>query len=105
MELLTTEPPNTTASSWRPPTAARIATALLFFINGTLFATWVSRIPAIQEKLRLDPKSLGLALLGVALGALIAMPFAGWCITKVGSRRATQVISILFCLLTPLLAL
>lgn len=105
METLTATCPTSETSSWHPPTAARIATASLFFINGALFATWVSRIPAIQEKLGLDPQSLGLALLGVALGALIAMPVAGWCITKAGSRRTVQAIAVAFCLLTPLLAL
>jgi hypothetical protein len=31
------------------PTAARRAVTTLFFVNGALFATWVSRIPAIEE--------------------------------------------------------
>jgi hypothetical protein len=44
----------------------------IFFLNGLALASWVVRIPAVQEKLTLSEGLLGLALLGVAVGALAA---------------------------------
>jgi MFS family permease len=69
-----------------PVTAARRAIAALFFINGFAFATWVSRIPAVQTALHLSAASLGLALAGVGAGSLLSMPLTGWLIARVGSR-------------------
>src|SRR5262245_2714795 len=59
--------------------AARRAISLCFLLNGFLFANWVSRIPAVQARLGLAPGELGLALLALGLGAVLAMPLAGWC--------------------------
>ena len=42
---------------------ARVAVAMLFFLNGALFASWVSRIPAVQSARGLGNGGLGLALL------------------------------------------
>ena len=56
-----------------PLQLARWSTILLFFLNGTIFATWATRIPAVQAKLMLSTGELGIALLGTAFGALAAM--------------------------------
>jgi MFS family permease len=74
-----------------PVTAARRAIAALFFINGFAFATWVSRIPAVQKALDLSAGSLGLALAGIGGGSLVAMPLTGWLIARVGSRPITTI--------------
>lgn len=87
------------------PVAARRAVLLLFFINGGLFASWVSRIPALQVKLGLSHGTLGLALLGMATGALISMPLAGWCSSRFGSHRVCQLSAVLYSAALPLLAL
>ncbi len=79
--------------------------ALLFFINGALFASWVSRVPAIQAERGLSHGALGCALLGVALGALVAMPLAGWGTTRFGSRRVSQVTAVAYCATLPWLAI
>jgi fucose permease len=65
---------------------ARFALSAVFFINGGAVATWASRIPAIQEKLALGSGQLGIALLSMAVGALIAMSLAGAMSTRSGSR-------------------
>lgn len=69
---------------------ARLATAFVFFLNGFGFASWVPRIPEIKTRLDLGEAELGLALLGIATGALVAMPSTGWLIGRFGSRRATR---------------
>ena len=89
----------------RPPAAARVAVAMLFFMNGALFASWVARIPAIRSALGLSHATLGLVLLAAALGALIAMPVAGWCVSRFGSRRVSQIAAIVFGAILPGLAL
>jgi MFS family permease len=87
-----------------PPSAtrARVAAAFVFFLNGFGFASWVPRIPEIKAGLDLGAAELGLALLGVAAGALLAMPSAGWLIGRFGSRATTRLAMLGF-LAAPLL--
>jgi MFS family permease len=49
----------------------------VFFVDGALFASWASRIPALSGRVGADAGALGLALLAPAVGALIAMPIVG----------------------------
>lgn len=93
------------STNWSEPKPARLAVSLCFFLNGALFASWVSRIPAVQAGLGINHATLGMALFGVALGALFAMPLAGWCAARYGSDRVTQVVSIAYCMALPFLAL
>ncbi|MBA3439045.1 MAG: MFS transporter, partial [Pyrinomonadaceae bacterium] len=76
---------------------ARLAVAATFFINGVVFASWAARIPAVQQRLALTTGELGAALLGMALGALVAMPTAGWLTARFGSRLVTRVSALGFC--------
>ena len=87
------------------PRTARIAVAAVFFIVGAVFANWVTRIPAIQQKLELSNGALGVALLGPAVGAVLAMPTTGWLIARVGSRLVTKLMALAYCTSLPLLAL
>src|SRR5262245_7233556 len=105
METLIDHPSAAAIRQWNPPRPARVAVAGLFFMNGVLFASWVSRIPAVQGALGLSHQSLGLVLLGVALGALVAMPLAGWYVSRVGSHRVTQVTAVAYLATLPWLAL
>ncbi|WP_224248541.1 MFS transporter [Hyalangium gracile] len=82
--------------------AARIAVSAIFFMNGFAFASWVPHIPTVQTRLGLSAGQLGLALLGVAAGALVAMPVAGALVARWGSRGVTLASALLFC---PLVAL
>lgn len=88
-----------------PPVMARIAVSLVFLLNGALFANWVSRIPAVQDALDLNKAQLGLALLGMAVGALIAFPVAGWAIGRFGSKIVTLLGFLLMAGSLPLAAL
>ncbi len=84
----------------------RRAVATLFFLNGAVLASWVPHIPAVQMRLALGESALGVALLGMAAGALLAIPLAGWAIPRFGSRPVVRISGLLFCasLLVPLLA-
>jgi MFS family permease len=68
----------------------------VFFLTGAGFANWVVRIPAVQERLGLGAGALGVALLGVAVGALVAMPLAGRLVARHGSRPVTRLSALLF---------
>jgi MFS family permease len=72
------------------PRRAHAATALVFFVHGVVIATWVPRIPAIKERLGLTEGSLGVALLGLAAGALLAMQLVGPLLGRFGSRPVTR---------------
>jgi MFS family permease len=71
--------------------AARVAVAAGFFLSGVGFASWVVRIPAMQERLGMSEGVLGLVLLGVSAGALLAMPLSGGVIARFGSQRVLRV--------------
>ena len=83
----------------------RIAVKTAFFINGFIFANWVSRLPRIQELYHADDGTIGLVLLASSIGAVGAMPFTGWVIIKYGSRRITLISAILYCAFVPLIPL
>jgi hypothetical protein len=55
----------------------RVAVTAVFFVNGALFASWASRIPALSDRVGASTGALGLALLAPALGAVVAMPLVG----------------------------
>ena len=62
---------------------------MAFVANGIMFGSWASRIPAIKEQAGLDSAQLGFALLGVSIGAVLAMTFAGYFAGRVGSHVVT----------------
>jgi MFS family permease len=49
----------------------------VFFVNGALFASWASRIPALSDRVGATTGALGLALLAPAVGAVVTMPLVG----------------------------
>ena len=68
------------------PQIARIAVTAIFALNGALFASIFSRLPAIQERTEIGDGALGLALLCAMLGLLGSQLFAGPLIARRGSR-------------------
>lgn len=85
---------------------ARWALAFVFLINGSVIGSWAPHIPLIKERLALDPALLGTALLGMAVGGLLAMPLTGGLVARFGSAAVTRA-ALLLCapaLLLPVLA-
>jgi len=105
------ETPASSFSAWlaekcpASPAVSRRAVTALFFMNGVLFASWASRVPAIQAAQGLGNGSLGLALLAMASGAFLAMPASGFLIARTGSRVLCQVSMLAYGAALPLLAL
>ena len=77
----------------------RIAVSGLFFMQGLCFASWTSRIPTIQQALQLSDAGLGLVLLALPAGSLVALPFSGWLVSKFGSKRVAANAMVLYSLL------
>ena len=75
--------------------AASTATYAAFIGSGFAFASWVSRIPQVRDRLDLDPAALGLLLLAVAAGSLLALPLSGLVVTRIGSARVVTVMAVL----------
>lgn len=75
--------------------AATRATYAVFASNGFAFASWASRIPQVKQRLGLDPSRLGLLLLVIAAGSVIALPLSGPLVARLGSRRTVAVMGVL----------
>lgn len=77
-----------------------------FALMSILFGTWITRIPDIQMQAGLTEGQLGLALLGMPLGAIAIMTFMGPIIHRFGAGRVTWVSSIvyIFAMVLPALA-
>ncbi|NPC43057.1 MFS transporter [Nocardioides sp. zg-1230] len=71
-------------------TAARNAVGLTFFLNGLVFASWVSRIPEVRSSFDLTNGQLGLVLLAIALGSVLALPTTGAAINALGTVRIVR---------------
>ncbi len=65
--------------------AARNSVGMVFFLNGLLFASLVSRVPDLRAGLDLSNGGLGLLLLAIAVGSLVSLPLTGALVARVGS--------------------
>lgn len=73
--------------------AAKGATFVAFIGAGFAFASWASRIPQVRDQLDVTPAELGLILLALALGSLLALPLAGSIIHRIGTARTVASMS------------
>ncbi|HEV7205056.1 MAG TPA: MFS transporter [Jatrophihabitans sp.] len=80
-----------------PPqiTAGVRSTYIAFAGSGFAFASWASRIPQVRDHLDLTPAQLGLVLLSIAAGSVIALPLAGPVIHRLGSRYTVAAMALL----------
>jgi MFS family permease len=83
--------------------AARNAVYLAFAASGFAYASWAARIPQLRDALHATPSVLGLVLLSVALGSLIALPLAGLVVHRIGAARSVAVMAV--CLVLGLVVL
>lgn len=86
-------------------TSPRGAISAMFLINGIVWGTWIARIPAIATHLDVSRAELGVALPAFAVGALVALPFAGKVIGRIGSANAFRWFGVGRTLIFPFLAL
>lgn len=84
---------------------ARFAVGATFFVQGFMAASWFVRLPAIKAQLHLSTSALGVSLLSLTVGLLIAMPVVGWLLTRVRSSRIVTTTVLSFVLVPTLPAL
>lgn len=65
----------------------RIVVGAFFFMAGLCFASWASRIATVQQKLGLSDAALGAVLFSLPVGLFFSLPFSGWIITRIGSKK------------------
>ncbi len=70
--------------------AAALATFAVFAINGFVFASWAARIPAVTRILDLTAGEMGLLLLTIAAGSVIALPLAGTVVARIGTAHTIR---------------
>ena len=86
-------------------TLPRIVVLFAFFMNGSLFATWVSRIPDIQFRLGMSEGLLGTILMGMSIGVLSALSVSGNLIARFGSKKVAVASAFGMCIGVPVIAL
>jgi MFS family permease len=57
---------------------------MAFFINGVAFGGWAALVPRAIARLEADESTFGLMLLGMGIGAVVAMAFSGRLIARFG---------------------
>jgi MFS family permease len=82
--------------------SARLATIGVFFVNGAVIGTWVGHIPWVQERFDFSKSTLGLVILAMAIGVIVALPIMGQAIVRLGSVRATRLAGTVCVLVLPL---
>ncbi len=80
------------------PSRSRCAVSTIFFVNGLVIASWVPHVPAVKAYHGLSDGELGLVLLAMAAGAVLALPAAGWMVGRLGSRTMTTMAAVALCL-------
>jgi MFS family permease len=80
----------------------RLAVSTLFLVNGAVLASWLPHIPAVKARLTSGDGQLGLVLLAMAAGAVVALPAAGRMVGQVGSRLVSSAAAVALCLAMPL---
>jgi fucose permease len=81
---------------------ARAATTGVFLVNGAAIGVWVAQIPFVQDRFDFSKSALGLVLLAMAAGVIVALPLMGQVIVRLGSARSTFLAGLLCCALVPL---
>ncbi|WP_392431127.1 MFS transporter [Yersinia sp. HM-2024] len=84
--------------------AKRSATRAIFFVAGFAMGLWASLVPYAQNRLNFDAGSLGLLLLCLGTGSLLAMLFSGKLIGRFGCRNIILLGIALTCIFLPTLA-
>jgi predicted MFS family arabinose efflux permease len=93
-----------TRASCAPARLEQLCTRIVFFIAGFGMAAWAPLVPFAKTRVGIDEGLLGLLLLCLGIGSIVAMPLAGALATRFGCRLAITGSALLLCLPLPLLA-
>ena len=80
-----------------PEAAAKRAVALAFGASGFGLASFATRVPALAQRFALEPGSLGVVLLALSGGAVLALSLSGGAVHQLGAARALLAGGVLLC--------
>lgn len=87
-----------------PGRLEQIATRVAFFVAGFGLSAWAPLVPFVKARTGIDEQTLGLLLLSLGMGSIVAMPVAGFLTARVGCRVVIIASAALLCISLPLLA-
>ncbi|WLI44501.1 MFS transporter [Pseudomonas beijingensis] len=87
-----------------PGRLEQMSTRIAYLIAGIGIAAWAPLVPYAKVRANLDEGTLGLLLLCLGVGSILAMPISGALAGRFGCRRVLSGGTILICLALPLLA-
>jgi predicted MFS family arabinose efflux permease len=76
----------------------------MFFVIGFAAGAWAPLVPFAKQRLALGDGALGLLLVSLGVGSIVAMPLAGALAARVGCRRVLVIAAMAACLALPVLA-
>jgi predicted MFS family arabinose efflux permease len=80
------------------------STRVAFFIAGFGTAAWAPLVPFVKARTGIDDGLLGVLLLCLGAGSIVAMPMAGFLSARFGCRLVIVTSTVLLCFTLPLLA-
>ncbi len=87
-----------------PGRQEQLSTRIVFFIAGFGMAAWAPLVPFAKIRANIDDGMLGLLLLCLGTGSIVAMPLAGALAARLGWRLVLALSTGLICLTLPFLA-
>ena len=87
-----------------PGRQEQLSTRMVFFIAGFGVAAWAPLVPFAKIRANIDDGLLGLLLLCLGAGSIVAMPLAGALAARLGCRLVIALSTGLMCLTLPFLA-
>ncbi|MGU9807819.1 MFS transporter [Pseudomonas rhizophila] len=87
-----------------PGRLEQMSTRIAYLIAGVGIAAWAPLVPYAKVRANLDEGTLGLLLLCLGVGSILAMPISGALAARFGCRRVLSGGTILICLALPALA-
>lgn len=101
-------PAHSSAHSSSHPLAAgrpyENATRMIFLLSGLAVAAWASLVPSAKAATGVNEAQLGLVLLCLGIGSILAMPVGGALATRYGCRAVLGVSGLVLCGCLPVLA-
>jgi MFS family permease len=85
--------------------STRLATRLVFFVAGFAVSCWAPLVPYAKERLAVDERMLGLLLLCLGIGSLLAMFFTGSLSSRFGTRPVILASGLGLCITVPFLGM
>ena len=90
--------------AWPRERREQLSTRIAFFIAGFVMAAWAPLVPFAKARAAIDDSMLGLILLCLGVGSIVAMPLAGALVARFGCRLVITASTVLLCLTLPTLA-